>query len=875
MAIRKSHRAPGEPGLSLVASAALAREAVLTALGSSAEGLAASEADARRQRFGPNAIRNHRVSALRVLGRQLGSPLLLLLAGTALVSVFVGDAVNATIIGVILVISVGLGFVNEYRAERTASGLHDRIRHTTVVIRDGLPLEVDVTGLVPGDVVRLKLGQVVPADVRLIAVDGLECNESMVTGESVSVAKHPDAAAGADSVTDLPNCALMGTVVTAGTGLAVVVATGPDAEFGRIAQGLGELEPETAFQKGLRRFSMLLMRVAIVLSTTILVTNVLLGRGLLDAVMFALAIAVGITPQLLPAVVGTSLAAGSRALARAKVLVKRLVCIEDLGDIDLLITDKTGTLTAGHITFEAALDAAGTPAPGVLRLALLASSVDFAPDGSVVGGNELDHALAHAAPVEDISFLHSATRLAELPFDHSRRLCSVIVAAPGAPPTLIVKGAPESVLARCTPAGDEPPVLQELFARGARVVAVATREATGLSAIGPEDEAGLALAGFVTFADLPKPDAADALVRLAGMGVQVKVATGDDPLVAETVCRELGLQPAGTLTGADVDRMDDATLAAAAEQATVFARIAPEQKARVVRLLRSNGHAVAFLGDGVNDALALHAADVAISVDTATDVAKDAADVILLDKRLDVLADGIRGGRRIFANTIKYVMMGTSSNFGNMFSAAGASALLAFLPMLPGQILLNNLLYDASQLTIPTDHVDEEQLRRPSHWDVGFIRRFMLFFGPISSVFDFITFAVLLGVLHAGPAEFRTGWFIESLATQTLIVFAIRTRKVPFWRSRPSIPLLVGVVSAVTVGFVLPLTPLGPMLGFTALPAEFYLALILMIMAYLALIEFGKRWFYSTPVPQAGSLARGREHRVQRRAARFSVPRRH
>lgn len=815
---------------------------------------------------------------MRVLGRQIGSPLLVLLAGTAAVSVFVGDAVNASIIAVILLLGVGLGFTNEYRAERTASRLHDRIRHTTVVIRGGAPTEADVTRLVPGDVVRLKLGQVVPADLRLIAVNGLECNESIVSGESAAVRKRTEASTDASIVTDLPNCALMGTVVTAGTAEAVVVATGSDAEFGRIARGLGEREPETSFQKGLKRFSMLLMRVAMVLSGTILITNLLLGRGLLDSVQFALAIAVGITPQLLPAVVSTSLAAGSRTLAKAKVLVKRLVCIEDLGDVDLLITDKTGTLTEGHITFDEALDPGGTRQPDVLRLALLASDVGIGPDGTVAGGNEMDHAIAVAAPQEVISGLGNSPRLAELPFDHVRMLTSAVVGGPGPTRTLVVKGAPEAVLQRCAghTDGASGAVLQSLFARGARVVAVATRDVTDDMheplRIGGEDETGLTLAGFVTFMDRPKPDAAAALVRLAELGVGVKLATGDNPLVAETVCRELGLEPAGTLTGVQVEQMDDAALTAAAEEATIFARIAPEQKARVVRLLRRNGHAVAFLGDGVNDALALHAADVAISVDTAADVAKDAADVILLDKGLDVLADGIHGGRRIFANTIKYVMMGTSSNFGNMFSAAGASAVLDFLPMLPGQILLNNLLYDASQLTIPTDRVDEAQLRRPSHWDIGFIRRFMLFFGPISSVFDFLTFAVLLGVLHAGPEEFRTGWFIESLATQTLIVFAIRTRRVPFWRSRPSIPLLVGVVSAVTVGFVLPLTPLGPMLGFTALPAEFYLALILMIMAYLALIEFGKRWFYSATAPEISPTPRGREHRVQRRAARFTLP---
>jgi len=427
------------------------------------------------------------------------------------------------------------------------------------------------------------------------------------------------------------------------------------------------------------------------------------------------------------------------------------------------------------------------------------------------------------------------------------------------------------VLARCTdpPAGVHD-VLEREFAAGARVVAVATRPATGLVRLTAADERGLRLVGLLAFRDRPKADAAASLARLAALGVTVKVATGDNPLVAQKVVGDLGLPSGGTLTGIDVDGMDDAQLTAAAETATVFARVSPEQKARLVGLLRHPGRAVGFLGDGVNDALALHAADVGISVDTASDVAKDAADVVLLEKDLGVLADGITEGRRIFANTIKYVLMGTSSNFGNMFSAAGASAFLSFLPMLPSQILLNNLLYDASRLAIPTDHVDSEQLRRPSHWDIGFIRRFMLLFGLISSLFDFVTFAVMLGVFQAGPNLFRTGWFVESLATQTLVIFAVRTRRVPFLRSRPSWQLTTAALGIVAVGFVIPMTPLAGPLGFTPLPIGFFLVLLAMVPVYLVLIELGKLMFYAEHEHVPPRPDRGTARRIHRRAGSFS-----
>jgi Mg2+-importing ATPase len=590
-----------------------------------------------------------------------------------------------------------------------------------------------------------------------------------------------------------------------------------------------------------------------------------------------LAIAVGITPQLLPAVVSSSLAAGSRRMSKRKVLVKRLVCIEDLGNVDVLFTDKTGTLTAGRIDYTRAVATSGTSdgseADAVLRWGLVATE-NAAADGTAVGGNPLDQALWKAPDVAgQMTAVTACTRLGVLPFDHERNMVSVLVKDEKNQLTLVTKGAPETVLDRCldVPQSARDALATE-FAAGNRVVAVATRTAASDHAPVAADEHGLSLVGFLVFLDPPKPDAAKALKRLAGLGIAVKVVTGDNPAVAVKVCHDLGLTDGAALTGSQVAALDDDALAKAIAGTTVFARVSPEDKARIVRIQRKSGGGVAFLGDGVNDALALHAADVGISVDSATDVAKDAADVILLEKDLDVLADGVAEGRRIFANTIKYVLMGTSSNFGNMFSAAGASLFLSFLPMLPSQILLNNLLYDSSQLAIPTDHVDEEQLRQPSHWDIAFIRRFMIFFGPLSSVFDFVTFGVMLWIFHAGAAEFRSGWFVESLATQTLVIFAIRTRRIPFFRSHPSLPLVLAAVSVVIVGSVLPSTPLAHTLGFSPLPAAFFAALAGMVLGYLVLIEIGKRIFYRAAATHPRPRRRYEKVRVlRRRAARFST----
>jgi Mg2+-importing ATPase len=866
--------APGAPASDIGQAGCRAASEVMSSLGvDPRRGLDEPEVLRRRASNGPNAIAVHHARVLPVLWHQLDSPLLGLLLLAATASFFVGERTDAVIIGAIVVVSVGLGFVNEYRAEKAAAALHSQVTHETVVLRAGTFQRVDVTALVPGDLVELSLGEVVPADLRLTSVSRLECDESVLTGESQPVEKGTEAVPAGAALADLTGCALMGTVVHAGGGRGVVVATGPHTEFGAIASGLSTHQLDTEFQVGLRRFSMFLVQVAGALTAAILVINVLLHKPFLDALLFSLAIAVGITPQLLPAVVSTSLAAGSRQMSRRKVLVKRLVCIEDLGDIDVLFTDKTGTLTVGRIDYARADPVGGERSESVVRWGLLCT--ENVSDGiPAVGANPLDRALWESpATAAARASLDGQRVLGVLPFDHERRMLSVVVRDRDGALTQVTKGAPETVLARCTGVTPESRgVLESEFAAGNRVVAVATRPVTSTSTPEPADERDLQLRGLLVFLDPPKPDAAAALARLSHLGIRVKVVTGDNAVVAAKVCTDLGLAGHAVLTGSDLDALDDERLVEAVAATTVFARVSPEHKARIVRAHRHGGGGVAFLGDGVNDALALHAADVGISVDSGTDVAKDAADVILLEKSLDVLADGVTEGRRIFANTLKYVLMGTSSNFGNMASAAAASLFLPFLPMLPSQILLGNLLYDTGQLAIPTDNVDPEQLRRPSHWDIAFIRRFMLRFGPLSSLFDLATFGVMLWAFQAGQDLFRTGWFVESLATQTLVIFAIRTRSVPFFRSHPSLPLALAAVGVVAVGALLPATPLARTLGFTPLPGGFFAALVVMVAGYLVLVEVAKWWFYRpTAPPRTGGPTDLGSRYVRRRAARFSV----
>jgi Mg2+-importing ATPase len=846
---RTVETAPAARTVDLRTAATLDPDAVLSQLGTSREGLGEQEAARRLVEVGPNALRTHRTTAWRVLWNQLRNPLLPLLVIAALVSGFTGQVTDSGIIIVMVGVSVGLGFANEFRSEKAVQELHDQIHHSTTVVRGGRPETVDVTELVPGDVVLISIGDVVPADLRLLEVDHLECDEAILTGESMPAGKQVAATPEPSSPIDLPPCAFMGTVVKSGTGRAVVARTGSATEFGQIAERLGEAHPETSFQKGLRDFSKLLVRVTTVLVVGIFVVNLATGRPFIDAVLFSLAIAVGLTPELLPAIVTISLSTGAKRMAEKSVLVRRLVAIEDFGNIEVLFTDKTGTLTEGKISYREAVGADGALSDRVLLLGLLCTDVVL-EDGVPTGGSPLDQAL-WTAPQAAEEPVAAWTRIDEAAFDYDRRMMSVLLDGPQGR-LVITKGAPESVLDVSANATEEArAAMDREFAAGSRLVAVATRDGSSLSAVDPEHERDLTLVGFLAFDDPPKADAAASLQRLADLGVAVKIVTGDNERVAQKVCLDLGVPVGRMLTGTHIAAMPDEELAATIHATSIFARVSPEQKSRIIRLARSHGLDVGYMGDGVNDAVALHDADVGISVESATDVAKDAADILLLKKDLGTLADGVVEGRRVFANTMKYILMATSSNFGNMFSAAVASAFLRFLPMLPSQILLNNLLYDTSQTTIPTDRVDPEMLARPAHWDTKFIRRFMMYFGPISSLFDFATFGVMLWVFHAGESLFQTGWFVESLATQTLVIFVIRTRRVPFFKSRPSTTQLVATLSCAGAGVLIPyVPPVARLFGFTALPLSFLAIVLVFIVVYLTLAELGKARFFRTPAPK-------------------------
>jgi Mg2+-importing ATPase len=863
---------------SLAELATASADESLSKLGSGPEGLTSEEAQARLLQFGPNAIHTQHFTIWTLLLGQFKNPILILLASAGALSAVLGDASNALVLALILSMSVALSLATEYRAEKASADLQKRTTHRATVVRDGVASQVDVTQLVPGDVVKLTLGAVVPADIRVIEAKDFECDESIITGESMPVIKSELAVSKTADGTTPANTALMGTVVRSGSATGLVVLTGGSSEFGVIAQRLSERVPETDFQRGLRKFSVFLLRIAIVQAVLIVAVSAILRHNLVEAVLFALALAVGMTPQLLPAIVSTALAFGSRELAKVGVLVKRLVSIEDLGDLDVLVTDKTGTLTAGAVAFESAVplgpqtgntgaSSQTSPAFSPLTLGLLATDASYADAAkSTAGLNALDAALWASGAA---TFDQSVVRLDSIAFDHDRRIASALVIIDGKP-TLVAKGSPEDLMARCIDVDPSAAhTLSKLYQAGARVVAVATRQLDDRKTITPADEAALTLRGFLTFADPAKPDVGESLKALANLGIEVKIATGDSAEVAVTVCQAVGLVVSGVLTGGQIDAMSDEALAKAVVDTTIFARVSPEQKARILRALRTDGKAVGFLGDGVNDAIALHDADVGISVDTATDVAKDAADVVLLEKDLAVLAAGVRQGRRVFSNTMKYVLMGTAGDFGNMVSAAVGSMILPFLPMAAGQVLLQDLMYDSSQLTIPADNVDPEQTARPSHWQIRFIAKFMLVFGLASSVFDFTTFALMLFVFHAKVSEFQTGWFIESLSTATLIVFAIRTRRVPFFRSRPALALVASVLSVIAVGVAITYLPIGTLLGFSPLPADFFLALLGMIAAYLVLVELAKRKLFRTPPMEPNRYHRGSDHRVNRRASKF------
>ena len=806
----------------------------------SAPGLSSREAAARLAEHGPNEIAPPpRFAALRELMRNLANPLVLILLVAASVSIGFGQGVSAAVIVLMVVLSVALNFGQVYRSQAAAERLRRQVAQLATVVRDGREREIPVREVVVGDVIRLKAGDLAPADARLIATRDLFMNEALLTGESLPSEKQVDAP-------DQTGAVFRGTSVVSGLGTAVVVATGAATEFGHVAAGLVGRTPETEFERGTRRFGFLILQMVVFLVLFVFLVNTLLHRDILESFLFSVALAVGLTPELLPMVVSVTLSRGAVRMARKKVIVKQLAAIENFGSMDVLCSDKTGTLTVGEISVDCHVNLVGEEDERVIRLAAVNSVYQTGLR------SPMDEAiLKHEHPAVGLY-----ERVDEIPFDFQRRRVSVIVRE-GARRLLITKGAPESVLPTCAGGelkGEVGPLTTDgraaaeaLFRRlseqGYRVLAVAYREIDARPVYAAADERDLVLVGFAAFLDPPHDGVAETLRALRADGIEVKIVTGDNDLVTRKICQQVGLESGEIVLGHAIEQMSDPALGAVAERTQVFARVSPMQKNRIVRALHARGHVVGCMGDGINDAPALRSADVGISVQNAVDVARDAADIILLEKRLSVLHDGVVEGRRSFGNIMKYVLMGTSSNFGNMLSMAVASVFLPFLPMLPLQILLNNFLYDLSQVPIPSDRVDETYMQKPKRWNIAFIRRYMLLMGPLSSVFDFLTFGVMLGVFRADPALFRTGWFVESLATQTLVIFVIRTADRP-WASRPSRGLVLGVTGCVLTGAVLPFTPVAEVMGFVPLPLPFFSVLIGMVLAYLALVEMVKRWFY-------------------------------
>ncbi|MCU0530143.1 MAG: magnesium-translocating P-type ATPase [Cyanobium sp. Prado107] len=821
---------------------------LLAELGTEADrGLSESEAAARLARLGPNQLEERQQSDLpALLLRQFCSPIVVILIVAAALSFGLRDPTDGGIILLIVLASGLLGFWQERGAARAVDTLLRTVELQARVRRGGLERVVPTRELVKGDVVLLRAGDGIPADCRLLAECDLFVNEAALTGESFPVDKSPGVVSAEAPLPRRSNVLLLGTHVVSGSGVAVVVHTGRATAFGQIAERIRLRPPQTEFEHGVRRFGALLLEITLVLVITIFAVNVYLQRPVLQSFLFALALAVGLTPQLLPAIISVNLARGAQRMADQRVIVRRLAAIEDFGSMDLLCCDKTGTLTEGNVRLQAALDAAGRESDRVLLHAWLNARFETSFP------NPIDDAIrSQAAPPAS-----GWRKLDELPYDFQRKRLSVLVEH-GGEALVITKGALANVLDVCRtaeqPDGDLVPLAQVraaieqraegLNASGLRTLGVALRPMGVATTISPGSEAGMTFLGLLAFADPPKPGIARTLAELERLGVRVKIISGDNPLVAVRVGEEVGLSQPRLLTGADLRLLSDAALPARARDTDIFAEIEPSQKERIVRALRQAGHVVGYMGDGINDAPALHAADVSISVQGAVDAAKEAADILLLDNDLNVLQAGVREGRRTFANTLKYVFMATSANFGNMVSMAAASLLLPFLPLLPKQVLLTNLLTDLPELSIATDRVDADWIERPRRWNVAFIRRFMVVFGLVSSLYDGLTFAVLVLGLRAGPAEFRTGWFVESVVSASLIVLVVRTRH-PLLGSRPSRILLLATVLVVVGTVALPFSPIAGLFGFVPLPPGFLAVLALIVLAYTATAERAKRWFY-------------------------------
>jgi len=831
-------------------------ESLQSLLQSTVAGLSQQEAELRTARFGPNTLRDHGERPLLIqYFSHFKNPLVMILLAASAVSALTGEITGFVIIWAIVLISVTLDFYQEYRAGRAAEELKKSVAVRATVLRDGHSTEIPIAQLVPGDVVLLSAGDLIPADCRLLEAKDFFINQSLLTGESYPVEKHArELPAPVDDLNQANNAIFMGTSVISGMAAAMVCRTGSGTAMGNIADTLSVKPPPTAFELGTQNFGMLIMRLTFMLVLFVFLINAYYHRPLLDSFLFAIALAVGLTPELLPMVVTVTLSRGALRMARKQVIVKQLAAIHNLGSMDVLCTDKTGTLTEGRIKLERHVDALGNDSAQVLQLAYLNSYFET----------------GLKSPLDDAILKHEEInasdwrKIDEVPFDFERRRVSVLVdqgqREDDKQRLLVVKGSPEDILGLSTQYAvgktlETRPLDEQALASiqslhdsmgrdGFRVLGIAWRTVAldhPHAVVG--DETGLTFAGFAAFLDPPKESAAHALKALAADNVQVKIVTGDNELVTRYVCGKLGMPVMGVLTGSEIQQMGDSALAVRVREANLFCRVTPAQKNRIILSLKTQGHTVGYLGDGINDAPSLRSADVGISVDSAVDVAKAAADMIMLREDLNVLHAGVQEGRRTFVNIMKYIMMGTSSNFGNMFSMAGATLFLPFLPMLPSQILLNNLLYDFSELPIPMDNVDNRYLSHPRHWDTTFIRNFMWVVGPVSSIFDFLMFFILLKVFGAGEALFHTGWFIESIATQVLVIFVIRTRGSPF-KSRPNMMLVITSLGVVIIAALLPFTPIATQLGFVAPPPLFFVILPAMVLCYLLAVEIVKRYFY-------------------------------
>jgi len=854
----------------LLELASLSTPQVLARLSSSAQGLTAAAADARRAQFGFNRVAHEEHETLVVqFIRRLVNPLNLLLLTLAGVSVVMGDREAAVIIFIMVALSLTLAIVQERKSSRAAQQLRAMVHTTVMVLRSDTrvaaddagvpePIELPLEQLVPGDVVHLSAGDMIPGDLRLIAAKDLFVNQASLTGEALPVEKHaepqptPNAELGGPT-----NICLMGTTVVSGSATGVIAMTGARAYFGGLAGAVASARVMTSFDKGINRFAWLMIRFILVMAPLVFLINGLTKGNWVEALLFATAVAVGLTPEMLPMIVTVNLAKGALAMSRRKVIVKRLNAIQNFGAMDVLCTDKTGTLTQDRVILEKHVDLLGENSDEVLEYAYLnsvyQSGLKNLLDMAVLRHGDKDH-LARKA--------HDYRKLDEVPFDFERRRMSVAVERSGQR-LLICKGAVEEVFAVCGQgrAGGQLILLdashgaqlratiEELNADGFRVVAVAIKDLPAdQSSCSVRDESDLVLVGYIAFLDPPKDSAAQALAELAAHGVHVKVLTGDNEIITRKICRDVGLHVERVVMGSELATASAAQVAELAQQGQVFAKLSPLQKATVIRALQGSGHVVGFLGDGINDGPALKAADVGISVDSAVDIAKESADIVLLEKSLQVLDQGVIEGRKVFGNVVKYIRMGASSNFGNMFSVIGASAWLPFLPMAPVQVLANNLLYDFSQTAIPTDNVDEEYLASPRRWEIRNIERYMLFIGPISSIFDYATYLTMYFLFGARTgaqaALFQTGWFVESLLSQTLIIHIIRTRRLAFIESRASTPLLLTGLAACSLGIWLPYSPFAHALGFVRLPALYWPLLGAMLVVYLSLTHGMKMWFH-------------------------------